>query len=101
MSNYRAFIKKDIELFTVVVKTDNTSTGSTADDEFKFENALGNYDVIARNESTNNIQIFSNLSGAAIMKFSEGAGTYELKIKLNTQTNCSRNTNIERVLNFH
>lgn len=76
---YRAFIKKPIELFTIRVKTDNTGTSSS--DQFQFRGAIGIYDVIARNESNNNIQTFSNLSGAATITFEDGISTYELQIR--------------------
>jgi len=89
MSNiYRAFKKKDIELFTVDIKTDNS--GLTEDDEFQFRNAVGTYDVIAKNLSSNNIQLFSNLNNDAIMKFDEGPGTYELKIRPKGINNTTR-----------
>ena len=80
MSNvYRAFIKESIELFTIRIKTDNTGTSSS--NQFEFTGAIGIYDVIARNEANNNIQTFSNLSGAATITFADGISTYELKIR--------------------
>ena len=80
MSNvYRAFIKKPIELFTIRIKTDNTGVSSS--NQFQFTGAIGIYDVIARNEANNNIQTFSNLSGAATITFADGISTYELKIR--------------------
>jgi surface protein len=85
---YRQFIKKPIELFTIRVKTDNTGTSGT--NQFTFTGAVGTYDVIARNESTNNIQTFSNLSGAATITLAEGAGTYELRVRPKGVSNTTR-----------
>ena len=85
---YRQFIKKPIELFTIRVKTDNTGTSGT--NQFTFTGAIGNYDVIARNESTNNIQTFSNLSGAATITLADGDGTYELKVRPKGVSNTTR-----------
>lgn len=85
---YRSFIKKPIELFTIRVKTDNAGTSGT--NQFTFTGAAGNYDVISRNESNNNIQTFSNLSDAATITFADGTGTYELKIRPKGTSNATR-----------
>ena len=87
-SVYRAFVKKPIELFTIRVKSDNAGTSGT--NQFTFTGAAGNYDVISRNESNNNIQTFSNLSGPATITFADGIGTYELKIRPKGNSNATR-----------
>jgi len=89
MSNvYRAFIKKTIELFTIRVKSDEP--GVSSNDQFQFTGAVGRYDVIAKNEATNNIETFSNLQGVQTITFSEGVGTYELKIRPKGTSNSTR-----------
>ena len=87
-TGYRAFIKKPIALFTIRVKTDNF--GSSASNQFKFTGGVGVYDVIARNESTNSIQTFSNQVNDAILTFSAGVGTYELQIRPKGTSNTTR-----------
>lgn len=64
--------------YQILVKSDNTGTSSN--NQFEFRNALGEYDVIAKNTSTNNVEVFKGLVNQQTITFDEGAGTYELKV---------------------
>lgn len=82
MYNRRLVNKYDEnDYFVIVVKTDNLGVGSTPNNAFSLSGAIGRYRVEAKNLSTNNIQRFGTTNGASTLIFSEGAGTYELKIK--------------------
>jgi hypothetical protein len=62
----------------LIIKSDNS--GDSNNDQFKFNRALGQYDVIAKNLSTLNVQTFTGLVNEQTITFTDGAGTYELLI---------------------
>ena len=68
-SGYNAFI--------IEVKTDNAGTSN--DNQFQFTGAVGDYDVVAKQNDII-VQTFSDLSDAATITFSNGEGTYILEL---------------------
>ena len=65
------------DAFTIEVKTDNTGTSN--DNQFQFTGALGDYDVVAKQNDII-VQTFSDLSDEATITFANGAGTYVLEV---------------------
>ena len=67
---------KDNTAFTIEVKTDNAGTSN--DNQFQFTGAVGDYDVVAKQ---NNIVVatFDNLSGAETITF-PSSGVYVLEL---------------------
>ena len=63
--------------FTLEVKTDNN--GFSNDNQFRFSEVLGDYDVIAKQNGVT-VQTFNNLSDEATITFSNGVGTYSLEV---------------------
>ena len=65
------------DAFIIEVKTDNAGTSN--DNQFQFTGALGDYDVVAKQNDVV-IETFSNLSDEATITFANGAGTYTLEV---------------------
>ena len=68
-SGYNAFI--------IEVKTDNAGTSN--DNQFQFTGAVGDYDVVAKQNGVV-IETFNNLSDEATITFANGSGTYVLEV---------------------
>jgi len=66
------------DAFIIEVKTDNAGTSNN--NQFEFTGAVGNYDVIAKQNDIV-VATFDNLSGAETITFANGAGTYILEVK--------------------
>jgi len=63
--------------FTIEVKTDNTGTSN--DNQFQFTGAVGDYDVVAKQNGVV-IETFNDLSDEATITFANGVGTYILEV---------------------
>ena len=68
----------NIDAFIIEVKTDETGTSN--DNQFQFTGALGDCDVIAKQNDII-VQVFNNLSDEETITFANGAGTYILEVK--------------------
>jgi hypothetical protein len=67
----------NIDAFIIEVKTDETGTSN--DNQFQFTGALGDYDVIAKQNDII-VQVFNNLSDEQTITLANGAGTYTLEV---------------------
>ena len=65
------------DAFIIEIKTDNA--GTTNDNQFQFTGAVGDYDVVAKQNGVV-IETFNNLSDEATITFANGAGTYTLEV---------------------
>jgi surface protein len=65
------------DAFIIEVKTDNA--GTTNDNQFQFTGAVGDYNVVAKQNDIV-VQTFSDLSDEATITFANGAGTYVLEV---------------------
>ena len=61
-----------------IIEVDTSRAGS-ASDAFEFKNALGDYDVVAK-QGGSVVQTFNNLSDEETITFSGGSGVYVLEI---------------------
>jgi len=64
--------------FTIEVKTDNAGTSN--DNQFQFTGAVGDYDVVAKQNDIV-VATFNDLSDEETITFANGAGTYILEVK--------------------
>jgi len=67
--------------FIIEVKTDNL--GVSNNDQFTFDNAQGDYNVIAKQDGII-VDTFNNLSDEETITLSNGAGTYTLEVSAKT-----------------
>jgi surface protein len=65
------------DAFIIEVKTDNAGTSN--DNQFQFTGAVGDYNVVAKQNGIV-VQTFSDLSDAATITFANGAETYILEL---------------------
>jgi hypothetical protein len=62
-----------------IIEVDTSKAGS-ANDQFQFTGAVGDYDVVAKQGGTI-VQTFNNLSNNATITFANGVGIYTLEVK--------------------
>jgi hypothetical protein len=66
----------NIDAFTIEVKTDNAGTSN--DNQFQFTGAVGDYDVVAKQNDTQ-VATFNDLSGAETITL-PSSGVYDLEV---------------------
>jgi surface protein len=71
-----------------IIEVDTSKAGS-ANDQFQFTGAVGNYDVIAKQGGTV-VQTFNNLSNEQTITFANGVGVYVLEVSPNAASGFNR-----------